>query len=526
MAKKQAPKITYTSLSADESLHPKYEAALERLKSKLGERHPMFIGREKVWSDAGEFEHRSPIDTSIVIGRFQIGTRAHAKEAIDAAQSGFDAWSSKPWRERVRALEQSARLIDQRKFDIAAAITYEVGKNRMEALAECWEAIDAIKYYAKVVRENRGYTTKMAAGGPGEHCTVIAKPLGVWPVISPFNFPFMLASGMAMGALITGNSIILKPTSEAPLTGRMLYEVYRDGGVPPGVVNYVTGPGANFEDEFVSNPAVAGIAFTGSRDVGLRLYRRFISSQAYPKPMVLEMGSKNPTIVTAKADMAKAVEGTVRAAYGYGGQKCSATSRVYVQSKVKDKFLSSLEERISEIRVGDPREKEVFMGPIINETAVKKYEQAVSDAMKEGGKVLAGGTRLQEGEFGRGYYVSPAAVSDVPSDSRLFREELFVPFVAVDTFGSVDEAIAKANQTEYGLTAGIFSEDPVEVKKFFDGIRFGVTYANRSGGSTTGAWPGAQSFTGWNASGATGRGIGSPHYLLNFMHDQSQTLVK
>ncbi len=526
MPKKSAPKVTYVTLAADESLHPKFEAALKRFKTRLGERHPMFIGGKKVWSDSGEFEHRSPIDTSIAVGRFQVGTREHAKQAIDAAVAGFEVWSSTDWKQRVKALEAAAKVIDQRKFDIAAAITYEVGKNRLEALAECWEAVDAIAYYARLMRDQDGYSAKMGPGGPGEDCRLVCKPLGVWPVISPFNFPFMLASGMALGALMTGNSIILKPTSAAPLTGLMLYEVFRDGGVPEGTVNYVTGPGGNFEDEFVSNPGVAGIAFTGSRDVGMRLYRRFLTSQPYPKPILLEMGSKNPTIVTAKADISEAVEGTVRAAYGYSGQKCSATSRVYVQRNTKSKFLAALKQRVDELVVGDPREKDVFMGPVIDESAVSKFEVAVSEVKRSGGQILTGGYVVKSGPLARGYFVAPTVVTGLPHDHRFFRDELFLPFVVVGEFETVEEAIEKANQTEYGLTAGIFSEDKTEVKKFFDGIKFGVAYANRSGGSTTGAWPGAQSFTGWNASGATGRGIGGPHYLLNFLRDQSQTTVK
>lgn len=525
MAKKKPAKITYVTLFSDESLNPKYEAALRRFEKSLGSRHPMHIGGREVWSAAGEFEVNSPIDTTIVVGRFQVGTRDHAREAIQAAKAAFDLWSAKPWEERVRAMEKFARLIDERKFDIAAAITYEVGKNRLEALAECWEAIDAVKLYASIMKKEEGYALKMGEGGPGEHTRVVGKPFGVWPVISPFNFPFMLANGMALGALITGNSVILKPTSAAPASGLMLYQALVEAGVPPGVVNFVTGPGSNFEEEFATNPDVAGIAFTGSRDVGMRLYRRFHTEQPYPKPMVLEMGSKNPTIVSSKADIKKATEGTVRAAYGYGGQKCSATSRVYVQDSVRDEFLAALKERIGKLVVGDPRKKETFMGPVINQAAVAKFEASVAEAKQAGGQVVAGGSSLQSGEMSKGYYLAPTVVTGLPQGNRLMKDELFVPFVVVDGFKTVDEAVAKANATEYGLTAGVFSKDKKEIKKFFDGIRFGVAYANRAGGSTTGAWPGAQSFTGWKASGATGRGVGSPFYLLNFIRDQSQTDV-
>ncbi len=335
----------------------------------------------------------------------------------------------------------------------------------------------------------------------------------------------MLANGMALGALITGNTIILKPTSEAPLTGLMLYNVFKDAGVPAGAINYVTGPGSNFEQEFVSNIDVAGIAFTGSRDVGMRLYREFLTQQPYPKPVLLEMGSKNPVVVTSSANINKAVEGTARSAFGYGGQKCSAASRIYVQSTIRNKFLKALRERVDEIVVGDPREKDVFMGSVINRGVVTKFTAALAETKKAGGKVLIGGKVLKAGTFRKGYYLSPTIVIGLPAAHRLFRDELFMPLVVVDEFKTIEEAIAKVNDTQYGLTAGIFTEDPKEVQTFMNQAQFGVLYSNRSGGATTGAWPGSQSFTGWKASGATGRGVGGTHYLLNFLRDQSQTLV-
>jgi len=521
----KTPKITYTTLFADESIHPKYEAALKRFASRqLGKHHPMHIGANEVRSAAGEFEHRSPIDTSIVVSYFPIGQREHARQAIEAAKRAFPGWSRTSWRERVRIFRRAAEIIDQRKFEIAATITYEVGKNRLESLAEAWEAIDAIKLYAKVMEENKGYT-KETQGAPGEHGKIIAKPLGVWPVISPFNFPFMLANGMATGALLTGNTVVLKPTSEAPLTGLMLYRVYRDAGVPAGAVNLVTGPGPSFSGEFTENPDVAGITFTGSRVVGMSLYREFLTHQPYAKPALMELGSKNPAIVTAKADLDKAVEGVVRAAYGYSGQKCSANSRVYVQGSVKDEFLEMLKERLTSLEVRDPRERSAFMGPVINGAAVETFVSAVEDAKKDGGKVVFGGEVLTKGAFRRGYYVEPTVVTGLSPDNQLFKKELFVPLLVVADFETLDEALEEANDTDYGLTAGIFSEDKKEVGKFMDKIQFGVVYANRKGGATTGAWPGAQSFVGWKASGSTGKGIGGPSYLLTFLREQSQTVV-
>ena len=525
MVNPRSAKITYVTLSADESIHLKYEAALEKFEAELGQGYPMYIGDGEVRSEQGEFEHHSPIDTSITVGRFQVGTRTHAMLAIAAAKEAFPRWSSQSWRERVRILNRVADLIDERKFDIAAAITFEVGKNRLEALAECWESIDAIRFYTKLAEDNNGYVEKMGSGNPGEHCIVVSKPFGVWSVISPFNFPFMLANGMALGVLLTGNTVILKPTSEAPLTGLMLYKVFKDAGVPAGAINYVTGPGANFEEEFVSNKDVAGIAFTGSRDVGMRLYHGFLTQQPYPKPILLEMGSKNAVIVTSSADINKAVEGTVKAAFSYSGQKCSAASRIYMQNTIRDRFLKALCERVDKLVVGDPREKEVFMGPVINGSVVKKFVAALSEAKKAGGAVLAGGKVLRAGKFKKGYYLTPTVIVGLPPTHRLFKDELFMPLVVVDEFDTLEEAVAKVNYTQYGLTAGIFSENPAEVQTFMDHVQFGVLYANRSGGAIIGAWPGAQSFTGWNASGATGRGIGGTHYLLTFLRDQSQTIV-
>jgi 1-pyrroline-5-carboxylate dehydrogenase len=330
---------------------------------------------------------------------------------------------------------------------------------------------------------------------------------------------------MASGALITGNTVVLKPTSAAPLTGLMLYKCYRDAGVPAGAINFVTGPGGNYQKEFTHDERVGGLAFTGSMSVGLELYHEFEHSQTCIKPVVMELGSKNPVIITSKADIGKAVEGVVRAAYGYSGQKCSAASRVYVQSSVKKEFLTALKERVRGIQVTDPRTREAFMGPLINEAAVATFEEAVRSAKKKG-KIFVGGKVLTKGLYKNGYYVEPTVAVDLPSKHRLFKEELFVPFVVVDEFKTLDEALNKANDTIYGLTAGIFSEDPAEVQKFLDTIKFGVIYANREGGATTGAWPGAQTFVGWYASGATGKGVGGPNYLLSYLREQSQTVVK
>ncbi len=517
-------KLTYVTLLADESIHPRYEAALKLVSKDFGKHHPMYIAGRKVLASGGEFEHRSPLDTSIVLGFFQKGTAIHARKAIAAAKDSFDLWSNKPWKERVAIIRRAADILEENMFYIAALITYEVGKNRFEAIAEASEGVDMLRYYAQLMEENDGYVRTMKPGAPNERTRSVLRPYGVWAVISPFNFPLALAAGMVAGALVTGNTVVFKPTSEAPLTALKLYETLVQSGVPTGVINFLTGPGGAFGDEFASNPDVAGIAFTGSKDVGMQLYRDFVNKQPYPKPFISEMGSKNPAIITLKADLQKAAEGVIRGAYGYGGQKCSATSRVYVERGIKNDFLKILKDKVSDIKVGDPREKGVFVGPVIDERAVKKYRRALEQASREGGKIVAQAGDFEE-KLPKGFYVKPVVVTGLPANHKLFKEELFVPLLAVDEFKTIDEALKKANDTYFGLTAGIFSEDEKEKEYFFNNIAFGVTYANRRGGATTGAWPGAQSFGGWKGSGATGKGVGGPYYLLEFMHEQAQTVV-
>ena len=524
-ATSEPKKVTYVTLLADENIHPRYEEALKQAERDFGKHHPMHIGGRQVLASAGEFELRSPLDSSILLGYFQKGTAEFARKALEAANENFESWSGRPWTERVALVRKAAEIIEKRQFYLAALITYEVGKNRYEAIAEVNEAADMLRYYARVMEENHGYVRPMDRIVPGENSKSVLRPHGVWAVVSPFNFPLALAGSMISGALITGNTVVFKPTSEAPFTALKLYEILVEAGIPAGVINYVTGPGSSFGAEFTSNPLVAGIAFTGSKDVGMQLYRDFVAKQSYPKPFIAEMGSKNPAIVTAKADLDKAAEGVVKGAYGYSGQKCSATSRVYVERGVREDFLKILKSKVDKIVVGDPRQKATFVGPVIDDKAFKKYQRAVEQAKKDGGKILAGG-EAPKAQLPKGYYVTPTVVTGLPPDHRLMKEELFVPFVAVDEFRSLDEALEKANQTEFGLTAGVFSKDPKEVGEFFRNINFGVTYANRKGGATTGAWPGAQPFGGWKGSGATGKGVGGPYYLLQFMHEQAQTIVE
>jgi 1-pyrroline-5-carboxylate dehydrogenase len=516
-------KITYSTLSADnEELQAAFDAALDEVRDELGREYPLVIGDERR-RKAEQFDDRSPIDTALVVARFQIGDAQDVRDAIAAARAAFPAWSGVPWRERLTILRRAADLISERQFRYAALMAFEVGKNRLEALGDVEETADLIRYYAGEMEANDGFERPMGALSEEERTRSVLKPHGVWGVISPFNFPMALAGGPAAGALVAGNTVVLKPSSDAPLMAYKLDEVLREAGLPAGAFNVVTGPGETVGAELEASPDLDGLVFTGSYEVGMRLYTGF--TRDHPRPIITEMGGKNPAIVTRTADLDEAAEGVMRSAFGFDGQKCSATSRVYVERSVADAFLDRLVERARRIEVGDPTRREVWMGPVINERALRKFSDAVEQARADGGTVLAGGEVLRAGEAARGYFPTPTVVAGLPTNHRLFREELFVPLVVVAEVDSVDEALRLANDTPYGLTAGIFSRDPAEVRRFLDEIQAGVVYVNRRAGATTGAWPGIQSFGGWKASGSSGKGGLGPYYVQQFLREQSQTVI-
>jgi 1-pyrroline-5-carboxylate dehydrogenase len=518
-------RITYTSLFSDETIHSPYEAALNDAEDSLGQHHPMIINGYKN-RNAGWYEACSPLDKDILLGYFQNGRSSDARDAFREASLHQPVWEELGWEKRVRIIRNTADLMEEDLFHLAAVITLESGKSRFEAIAEVSESIDLLRYYAAVYEQNSGYEIPMKSPLAGEECQSILRPYGVFAVISPFNFPLALATGMAGGALICGNSVVVKPSRLTPLSLFNLSGLFSSAGLPEGVFSLITGPGEEFGISAITDPDVSGIAFTGSRTAGMELYRGMAEKSSFPKPVIVEMGSKNPCIVTSHADIEQAAEGIVRAAFGFSGQKCSATSRVYVERGVAARFLQALKGGVSRIVVGDPRDRATFNGPVINRMAYEVYQRAVTDCRSAGGSVETGGFRLEGGLFDRGYYLTPVIATNVPSTHPLFHDELFVPFLLVKTVNSLDEAIRMANTSEYGLCAGIFSTDPEEVDLFFREIRSGVCYANRSGGATTGAWPGAQPFGGWKASGTTGKGAGGPYYLLSFVREQSRTRVR
>jgi 1-pyrroline-5-carboxylate dehydrogenase len=517
-------KITYATLRNDnEQLHEEFEQGIEKARAQLGGHHANYVNGEARHGE-GEFEDRSPIDTEMVLGSFAKGTRQDVKDAIVAARTAAPAWAQTPWQERVALLRRAADLISDRQMEYGALMCFEVGKNRLEALGDVEETADLIRYYCDQMEANDGFDHAMGnLGDTSVHTRSTLKPHGVFAVISPFNFPFALCGGPAGAALVAGNTVVFKPSSDAPLMGLKLYEVLRDAGLPTGVFNYVAGPGETVGAELQENEDIDGIVFTGSFEVGFSVYKSFAANQ-YPKPVIVEMGGKNPSIVSRKADLEEAAEGVMRAAFGFGGQKCSANSRVYVERPVHDEFVSLLADKTDQITIGDPLRRENWLGPLINDRAVVRYETAVGEARREG-ELAAGGQRLTDDGLDRGWFVRPTIAVGLATDHRLFQDELFVPFVAVAAVDSIDDGLRLANDNIYGLTAGFFSEDRAEVDRFLQTIQAGVVYVNRRAGATTGAWPGIQPFGGWKASGSTGKAGGGLYYVQQFMREQSQTVV-
>lgn len=517
-----ATKITYTTAAGDlEEFHRRFDTGLETIRRSAGALHPFHIGGNAVESDQEPLVDRSPINTEMVLGRFHSATAAHVDQAVSAARQAQRGWARLPWTERIGILRKAAGLIREQKYELAALMSLEVGKSRLEAMGDAEESADLIDYYCQQVEDADGFVRSMAQVTPVERNTDVLRPYGVFACIAPFNFPLALSAGMSGAALVAGNAVVYKPAEDAPWTGLGLYEAYRDAGVPPGVFNLLVGHGTEIGDPLWQHEGVDGVVFTGSKAVGLRIHQGL--SRRWIKPALLELGGKNAALVMDTADLDAAAEGVMRSAFGLQGQKCSATSRVYVHRAVRQPFVEKLLEKTAAIRIGDPTERDVYLGPVVNEKALKRFEQAVAHARKEG-TILAGGERLTSGPLAKGYYVAPT-IAELPKTSTLFEEELFLPFLALADVSSLDEALAEANKVEYGLTAGIFSNRPEDVARFFDEIEAGVCYANKRTGATTGAWPGAQPFCGWKGSGSTGKGGCGPYYVQQFLREQSRTVI-
>ncbi len=515
-----AVRITYATMSADnEELNTGYEKAVSDARTRLGATHGVIVDGEER-TDREMYEERSPIDDEIVIGHYAQATEQDIDDAIAAAEAFQPEWEATGWEARRDLMLEAADVMQDQVFDLAALITFEVGKNRLEALGDAQETIDFLRYYAKQVTDNDGFVRQLSSLSENEHNRSVLRPWGVWGVISPFNFPLALSAGPSIGALITGNTVVVKPSNAGALMALEFHRLMTEAGLPSGALHILTG-GDQAGDYLAHHDGIDGLTFTGSHDVGMYLYRTV--NEKRPKPVTAEMGGKNPAIVTKSADLDVAAEGVARGAFGFSGQKCSATSRVYVEDDVYDEFVDKLVARTNDLQIGIPTENGVFVGPVIDRAAVDRFKEAVAEA-KASGEVLAGGDVVEDGDLTRGNFVEPTIVT-APLESWLWEKELFVPFVAVTKVSDMEEGLRLSNNTQFGLTAGLFSGDESEIKRWFDGIEAGVTYVNRAAGATTGAWPDIQSFGGWKGSGTSGAGGGGPWYLRQFLREQSRTLV-
>ncbi len=520
-------KLTYaTMFNPPEELHKRFEKAVATLKQNLGKEYAMFIDGQDVYADE-KWEDRSPVNTDLVLAVMQKGNASHAQRAVEAARRAFPAWSRTPWKKRVQLVRKAAALIEKRIYDLGAAMALEVGKNRMESLGDVQETADLMYYAARMMEENDGFIKPMEKDPiPGFDVTNVSvlKPYGVWLVISPFNFPFALTGGPVGAALVAGNTVVIKPATDTAWIVRLLVECLRDAGFPDGVVNFVTGPGSTLGQALVDHPDIDGVTFTGSYDVGMKLFRDF-AQRNYVRPVILELGGKNPAIVSRRANLDDAAIGIVRSAFGLQGQKCSAASRVLVEEPVYDALLEKLKELTEKLTIGDPTERGVFLGPVINRSAYDSFKHYCEEISQAGGRFLTGG-KVKTGDlFDKGYYCEPTFVTDLPFDHYLWKHEMFLPISTIGKVNSLEEAMQIANSVNYGLTAGFYGSEK-EARWFFDNIQAGVTYANRPQGATTGAWPGFQPFGGWKGSGASGKNAGGYYYVQLYMHEQIQTLVR
>jgi acyl-CoA reductase-like NAD-dependent aldehyde dehydrogenase len=518
-------KLTYaTMFDPPEELHTRFDAAMQRVRSALGGSHPLHIaGADR---PAGQVaEKHNPADRDELLGSFAAASAADADRALRAAHGAWPAWKQTSMKARARLLRRVGELIEERVYDIAAALTLEVGKNRMEALGEAQEAADFFVTYCDDFERAGGFVHALPDDPLASHAShnrSVLKPYGAWVVITPFNFPIALAAGPVAAALITGNTVVLKGATVTPWAGRLLADCIRDAGLPPGVFNYLSGSSAEIGAALVDHPLTAGVTFTGSFEIGRQIAVK-LQSGAYPKPCIAEMGGKNACIVTARADLKRATAGILRSAFGMGGQKCSALSRLYVDARVAEPLSEALLAQLEVLRVGDPARRENWLGPVATHSGYEDYARYAAQLRTGGARVLSGGEQMKDGPLGRGFFVRPT-LAEAPPGHPLWQKEMFLPILMLHRVASNDEAMALANASPLGLTAGFYGAAD-EIGWFQEHIEAGVTYANRPQGATTGAWPGYQPFGGWKGSGTTGKAIASFYYLPQYLREQSQTVV-
>ena len=515
------PRATYTNTADLSPLHDLLDRDLPRFKEEMLGRHwPNVIGGVGDASGAA-IECFSPLDSSLLVGTYPTASEYTVRRAVAAARIGAAAWSALPWRRRLDGVRRLSRVIDEHRHRLAMALLFEVGKTRTEALGEAEEAVALIAHYADQLEKNHGFVESPWKSFDGrETAQTLLRPYGVFGVIAPFNYPLALPVNMMAAAITAGNAVVFKPTPNGALVAGMLADAFREADLPAGTFNLVYGAEAG--QLLVDEPGIDGIAFTGSHQTGTSILRKFASGP-FMRPVLAEMGGKNHAYVDSSADLDIAIEGVARSAFGMQGQRCTACSVALIHESVYDEFMAGLIARAKIFKAGDTTRREITSGPLINEASFNRY-WAAADHAATVGKIEAGGRRLVGDALDRGYFVMPTVLSELPVNDEIFRTEIFAPIIAVSRFADLSEALQRGNSTNLGLTAGYYGREPSRISKFVENVQVGVIYVNRLTGATNGAWPGIQSFSGWKGSGLTGKGGLGPHYLPQFMREQSRTI--
>ena len=480
-------------------------AAIEKVRGELGREYDLVIGGKRS-KTSEKIRSLNPARPSEVVGVHQKAGIEHVEPAMQAALAAFESWKNVAVEERAGLLFRTAEIIRKRKPEFNAWMVLEVGKNWDDAEADTCEAIDFLEFYARLALHLA--EAQPAVQLPGERDAVRYIALGVGAVIPPWNFPLAIMCGMTAASVVCGNTVVLKPSSDSPTIAAKFFEALEEAGLPQGVVNFCPGSGATFGNGLVEHPKTRFIAFTGSRDVGLDINVRAAQhrpGQLWIKRTILEMGGKDSIVVAADADLDAAVEGVAASAFGFQGQKCSACSRAIVDASLYDRFLEQLQARVAKIRIGDPAGN-APAGPVINAGALKSISDYIVIGAKEG-RVIAGGKRAN----GDGYFLEPTVIADIAPTARLAQEEIFGPVLAVIRTRDFDDALAIANNTEYGLTGSIYSASPQQIERARNEFHVGNLYINRK---CTGAMVGAHPFGGFNMSGTDSKAGGSDYLYL------------
>jgi 1-pyrroline-5-carboxylate dehydrogenase len=486
--------------------------AQEKVRSELGRDYPLMLAGEKIFT-SGKHKSVNPARPSEIVGTVQKGSADQAREAVEKAAAYFPVWSQTKAADRVAMLVKLAGLIRERKLEFNAWLAFEAGKTWPEAEAEVAEAIDFCEFYAREMLRLDGPQPTVQL--PGEKGELRYLPLGVGVVIPPWNFAIAILAGMTVAALVTGNTVIIKPSSETPVIAAKFAELLLEAGFPPQSFSFLTGSGAEIGDTLVTHPKTRFISFTGSRDVGLRineLAAKHNPGQLWIKRVVAEMGGKDAIIVDSEVDLEPAVNGVLASAFGYQGQKCSACSRAIVHEKIYDEFVAKLAEKAAKLTVGPPDDPSNYMGPIVSERAQKSIKEYIEIGKSEG-RIVAGATPIA----GNGYFLPPTIIADVDSKARIFQEEIFGPVLAITKAKDFDHALELANDSQYGLTGAIFSRNKEHLTRARDHFFVGNLYLNRK---CTGAMVGAHPFGGFNMSGTDSK-AGGHDYLLLFLQAKS-----